>query len=411
MHARIVCLIALFLLASANLAFAQGIKLGKATPITPAAEAIPAFTPVRAAEPRVIRAQIPDPPPPPFPGGGGGGPAPIVGPTPNSIDIYNRGMVTNNNDLGSFWQRLGNKTKRCWDDVFGSATGMFQPGPDRSMFQSDTMFKNFSSPVTNPFYFEDPRALTEIRPIFIWQHTPTTNTVWNGGDNFALAARGSVALTPNISVVVNRVGWSFISPKTGTPEISSANGFSELHLGPKFTFIRNDVSNTVAAFGLTFEIPTGPSRVLQDTGSLSISPYFSIAQSFLRSDYGTFNFMNTTGYVFRTDGQRSESVFASFHIDYDLRNSHRIYPLAELNFRYYTRNGTARALDFEGSDLGNFGSSSVANLGELTLAIGSRFVITNNVQLGIAAEFNVLPNSSGRHLDQFRLTTDLIFRY
>ena len=43
--------------------------------------------------------------------------------------------------------------------------------------------------------------------------------------------------------------------------------------------------------------------------------------------------------------------------------------------------------------------------------LGSRFVINNNIQFGIAGEFNVLGNSSGRHLDQFRLTTDLIFRY
>ncbi len=418
MHAHIRFSVALILLAGTGLASAQdvawrsatppsnpGIKLGRATPI---AGVTPSFTPVRAETPRVVRGQIPDPPS--FPSGGGG-PPPTFGPTPNSIDIYNRGGVNSNNDLGNYWDRFCNKFKRCWDDVIGSAGGAFQPGPDRSIFQSDRKFDIFTSPVSNPFYFEDPRALTEIRPVFIWQHTPSTNTVWNGGDNFAFAARGSVAFTPNISLVVNRVGWSFISPKTGTPDIGNANGFSELHLGPKFTIIRNDVSNTVAAVGLTFEIPTGSSRVLQDTGSLSFSPYFSLAQNFLRSEYGSFNFMTTSGYVFRTDGQRTESIFASFHIDYDIRNSHRVYPLAELNFRHYTRNGNARDLDFEGSDLGNFGSRSVSGLSELSLALGARFVINNNVHFGIAAEFNVLPNSSGRHLDQFRLTTDFIFRY
>lgn len=389
---------------------ASGIKLGKAKPITPISDTVPSFMPVRAESPRVVRGQIPDPPPPPFPSGGGG-PAPTFGPTPSSIDIYNRGIVNSNNDLGSFWERFCNKTKRCWDDVIGSAGGAFQPGPDRVMFQSDRKFELFTSPVTNPFSFEDPRALTEIRPIFIWQRTPSTNTAWAGGDNFAIAARGSVAFTPNISLVVNRVGWTFIRPKGNNPDIANANGFSEVHLGPKFTFIRNDVSNTVAAVGLTFQIPTGPERVLQDTGSLSLSPYFSIAQNFWRSEYGSFNFMNTTGYVFRADGQRSESIFASFHLDYDIRNSHRVYPLAELNFRHYTRNGNARDLDFEGSDLGNFGSRSVSGLSEMTLAIGSRFVINNNVHFGIAAEFNVLSNNNGRHLDQFRLTTDLIFRY
>ena len=70
-----------------------------------------------------------------------------------------------------------------------------------------------------------------------------------------------------------------------------------------------------------------------------------------------------------------------------------------------------RSLDFEGNDLGNFGSNGVNSIGELTAAIGGRVVINSNIQWGIAAEFNVLGNSSGRHLDQFRLTTDFIFRY
>jgi hypothetical protein len=279
------------------------------------------------------------------------------------------------------------------------------------MFQSDRCFEVFASPVTNPFYFEDPRALTEIRPVFIWQRTPDANPIFAGGDNYTVAIRGSVAFTPNISLVVSRFGWSWINPDGGDPNYTDANGFSEVHIGPKITFLRNEASNTVAAFGVNFEIPSGSSRVLQDTGSLSIAPYFSIAQNFGRSDYGSFNFMNTDGYVFRTDSVRSESFFASFHLDYDVMNLKRIYPLIELNYRYYTRNGDARDFNFEGNDLGNFGSRSVRGLSELTLAVGGRFVINNYVQFGIAGEFNVLGNDGGRHLDRFRLTTDLIFRY
>jgi hypothetical protein len=366
--------------------------------------ALPSAEPV---PPRVVRGQIPAPPA--FPGGGG--PAPVF--TPIDANAYNAGVVNNDADLGGFWTRFSDKFQRCWSDVVGGASGAFQPGPNRSMFQSDTEFKNFSSPVTNPSYFEDPRALTEIRPFFIWQHTPSSNSVYSGGNNFFLAARGSVAFTPNISLVVSKFGWSFTNAKTGAPDVNQGNqnGFDEIHIGPKFTFIRNTTSNTVAAFGVNFELGTGSARVLQDTGNLSIAPYFTIAQNFGRTQYGSFNFINTDGYVFRADNVRSESFFASFHLDFDAGDTHRIYPLVELNFRHYTRNGNARDLDFEGNDLGNFGARNVSGLSELTLAVGSRFVINNYVQLGIAAEFNVLGNSSGRHLDQFRLTTDLIFRY
>lgn len=395
-------------------ATSPGVSLGRSQPI---ANAAPTRTPSSVVNnvgwemPRVVRGQAGDvpPPPPAFPGGGA--PAPFTPVPPSSGNPYHCGVANNDADLGGFWSRFCDKTKRCWDDVTGSVGGAFQSGVNRQTFQSDTTFKDFASPVSNPFYFEDPRALTEIRPVFIWQHTPNTNPIFNGGNNFVLAARGSVAFTPYLSLVVSRLGWDWINTNAGTPAISTGSGFSEIHLGPKVTFLRNETSNTVAAFGLNFEIPAGSSSVLQNTGNLSLEPYFSIAQSFGRSSYGTFNFMNCDGYSFRTDSQRSESFFASFHLDYDVGNAHRFFPLVEMNFRYYTRSGGANAINFEGSDLGNFGATSIANGNELTLGLGGRFNINNFMQFGLIGEFNVLSNSSGRHLDQFRLTTDLIFRY
>lgn len=356
--------------------------------------------------PRVVRGQVGDavpPPPPPFPGG-----APVQ-PVPNSTDIYNKGMVNNDADLGGFWTRVGDQMRRSWDDVTGSVPGAFQSSPTRKMFQSDTAFEIFTSPVSNPFFFEDPRALTEIRPLFIWQDTPGSNPVWGGGSNFYYAARGSVAFTPHISLVFNRIGFSTINPDPGTPTIQPNSGFSEIMLGPKITFIRSETSNTVAAIGLTFDIPVGSSSVLQRTGHLALIPYFSFAQNFGKSTYGSFNFMNTTGYTFRTDNTRTESFYSSFHLDYEIGK--RFYPMAELNWRYYSRNGGNQPLNFEGNDLANFGSQNVSGLNELTLALGGRIKINNWIHWGLAAEFNVLSNSGGRHLDQFRLTTDFIFRY
>jgi hypothetical protein len=354
---------------------------------------------------RVVRAQIGDPPPPPtFPGGG----PPVVA-VPNSVDIYNKGMPNNDADLGGFWTRCGEGFKRCWSDVTGSIPGAFQPGPTRSMFQSDCEFAYFSSPVTNPFFFEDPRALTEIRPVFIWQATPSSNPVWGGGNNFHYAVRGSVAFTPYISFVFSRFGFSTINPDPGTPTIQPDTGFSEVLLGPKITFIRNEDAGRVVAFGITFDIPAGSSSVLQDTGELAIVPYLSYAQTFGKTAYGSFNFMNTTGYTFRTDSERSESFYSSFHLDYNIAS--RFYPMVELNWRHYTKSGSAQPLNFEGNDLANFGSQNVAGENELTLAFGGRIKINNWWWWGIATEFNVLSNSDGRHLDRFRLTTDFIFRY
>lgn len=389
---------------------AAPVSLGQPTPL-PASGAFEAIRPVSGETPRVVRGQAggPTTPPPPFPGAPAG-PAAFPA-SPAGVDAYNKGMPNSDGDLGGFWSRVGDKFRRCWDDVSGGVGGAFQGGARRQPFQSDHEFDYFTSPVTNPFFFEDPRSLTEIRPIFIWQHTPNANPAWAGGNNFDFAVRGSVAITEHISINISRFGFTSINPRGSNPDITSHTGFSEFLIGPKVTFIRSETSHTVAAFGLTFDVPTGSAAVLQNTGHTALIPYFSIAQNFGRFDYGSFNFMNTTGYTFRTDNTRSESFYSSFHLDFDVKDGHVFYPLLELNWRHYTRNGGARDLYFEGNDLANFGSRATSGHDDMNLALGFRYVINKNITWGLAGEFNILRNGDGRHLDQFRFTTDLIFRY
>jgi len=137
-------------------------------------------------------------------------------------------------------------------------------------------------------------------------------------------------------------------------------------------------------------------------------PYFTIAQNFGKNPYGSFNFMNTTGYNFRTDNTRTESFFSSFHLDFEVAKT--FYPLIELNWRVYTRSGGNEPLNFDGSDLANFGSEHVAGLNELTLALGFRYKSTTTSHSVSPAN----QHASQRRrpaLDEFRLTTDVIFRY
>jgi hypothetical protein len=385
------------------------VGLCRPQPITEASPGGPAST----APGVVVRAQVGEPappPPPPYPGTPPSGilPGPFAGPTP-----YNCGQVNSNGDLG-FWGKCGQWFKRSWGDTSGAVGEMFQPGQGRSPFQSDHTLDVFASPVTNPFYFEDPRALTEFKPLFIWQLTPHANPYWEGGSDYFAGFQGRLALTPWLSLTLNKLGWTWINPRNGTPVgISSGSGFSEIHIGPKVTFIRDCQTGTAAAFGLVFEIPAGSSRVFQDTGTLSLRPYFSFAQNFGKSQYGSFNFMNTTGYDFAVDNQRNDFFFSSFHLDYDIGCKHVFYPLAELNWILYPQNGRARDFGFGGGDLFNFGSNGTAGHDELTLAFGFRWKpVGETVQFGLAGQFNVLGNhGNGRHLDTFRLTADVIFRY
>jgi hypothetical protein len=403
---------------------ARKVSLGRPQPLqgvaetpTPPRTAAPVDPPARSIEqasyrvaPWLVRAQAPDspPPPPPFPGTAGG---PVSGgPVSGGPDPYSCAPVNNDADLGGFWSKCGDKLKRCWGDTSSAVTGVFTPQNGRNPFQSSGLQQfPFISPVSNPIYFEDPRAITEVRPIFIWQSTPSSNTVFAGGDNYILNLQGRLAVTEWMTIVIHKLGITHMGAEGSDPNIQSATGFSDLYFGPKFTFYKSEATGTVMAAGGIFELPVGSGNALQGTGNLSITPYFSLAQSFWRSSYGTFNFLNTTGYEFSIDSQRTDAFYSSFHLDYDVGNAHVFYPLVEMNWWHYTMNGSARNLDFDGSNLFNMGSNGPAGLNELTLAIGGRYKFSEAIQLGLVGEFGLIRGA--RHLDDFRVTFDMIFRY
>jgi len=87
------------------------------------------------------------------------------------------------------------------------------------------------------------------------------------------------------------------------------------------------------------------------------------------------------------------------------------YPFIEMNWFYYTSNGSGphpQTFGFEGRDLFNFGSKGIEGHDELSLAFGARYKLSERWQFGAALEFPV----TGHHdTDSFRLTLDLIFRY
>jgi hypothetical protein len=396
------------------------VRLGHPEPLGPNAPAAsptdqspPAATEVPFWPQPIIRCQSADPVPPSPPPPGAPAAPPFPGAAPGGEEPYNCGVVAGNTGpsapAGGFFSKCWDNCKEWFGKVPKSLEEAFEPGAGHGLFQSDHKFDSFTSPVTNPFLFEDPRALTEVRPIFMWQEAPRANPVFHGGDMFFFGAQARVAITDWLSLVVNRFGGVWMEPNQPDAFFQSHAGFSEIWLGPKITFYRNDTTNTVMAGGLTFQIPTGPAKVFQDTGSLGLVPYLSFAQNFLRSfEYGSFNFLNTTGYDFSTSDVRSPFFFTSFHLDFDVGNAHRIYPLIELNWFHYTQNGHNVPAGFEGGDLFNFGGQA-AGRNDLSIAIGARYKINDFIQTGLAVQWGLVDHS--HNVDGFRLTFDMIFRY
>jgi hypothetical protein len=266
-------------------------------------------------------------------------------------------------------------------------------------FVSDHAFDNFISPVSNPFYFEDPRSLTELRPIFIWQRSPGDDPVFKNADTFFFGLQARLALTDRWSLTLNKLGFIALD-SDGTA--GSDQGLSELNFGIKYTFWRDDCSNTIMALGLQAAIPIGSSGTFQDTGSGSLTPYISAAQQLGQN----WHLMGTFGYSFSLDSDRSEFFFLSGHLDYSIFN--RIYPLVEMTWWHYTSDGSVLPGSNEGADLYNLGRTGASGDNIVTLAAGVRFKITEAAQMGVVFEIPIVGRDE---LMDYRITADFILRY
>lgn len=286
-----------------------------------------------------------------------------------------------------------------WSDG-GSCSG-------RTGVQSDHCFEGLISPVTAPFFFEDPRALTEIRPIFMYQKAPSDNA-FRGGNAFFFGTQARLALSERFSIVLHELGFLSLNPNSPSPRFQDETGFAEVKLGAKYTFLRNAEAGSAAAVGLMLEIPAGSSKVFQNVGDLGITPYLSYGQSLWRTSYGSLGLMGNMGYSFSTDNLRSEFFYTNFHLDYNVANLNKIFPLFEVNWIYYTKSGNNVNLGAEGADLINFGSTTTAGKNYVSLAFGARYKFCESIIAGAALQF---PVSNEKGLQDYRLTFDLIFRY
>ena len=121
--------------------------------------------------------------------------------------------------------------------------------------------------------------------------------------------------------------------------------------------------------------------------------------------------MNTTGYDLSVDHERNDFLFSSFHLDFDVNNHHVFYPLVELNWILYPQNGGVRPRlrrrrSVQLRQLRHGWTRRADRRPRLPLESDRR-----DAGFGLAGQFNVLGNDTGRDLDLFRLTADMIVRY
>ena len=292
------------------------------------------------------------------------------------------------------------------DRPWGSRIGKLFDTNQGGLFSSDHEFDNFVSPISNPFLFEDPRSLTEIRPIFIYQKIPNPQPNFQGGNIWTAALQGRVAITDRFSITLNKIGVTGVNSSSSSP-LGDHVGLTELWFGPKVTVIRDVEYGTILAIGSQFHVPLGSGDVYQNTGKLSIVPYATFGQTFLKTRLGSFNTLLAAGYSFATNKERSDYFYSSAHVSYDVGNYQRFYPIAELNWFQVTTNGTSNLVKGEGRDLVNFGGEGKGS-SLLTGAIGARAKVTKHLEVGAAYEIPLVGN---RDFFSQRFTIDMIWRY
>ena len=263
--------------------------------------------------------------------------------------------------------------------------------------QSDTCYQDFISPITNPVFFEDPRALTEARLIYLHHTLPQ---VLGGGEVNALALQLRARLTDRLSFIATKDG--FIMYGSDVPVAD--DGWADVAAGLKYLLYADPETQTLLSGGLTFEIPAGSTRALQGNGDGEFN-LFLTGGTQLGQDW---HYVTATGFRLPSDRQSENQVYYwSHHLDYQFAPSW--YVLGELNWYHYMSDTPAGGVPgINGLDLYNLGSSNVAGNDIVTMAFGlkKRFGCYN--EIGVAYE---LPVTDDEDLLHNRFTFDVIFRY
>jgi hypothetical protein len=264
------------------------------------------------------------------------------------------------------------------------------------MLPSDHCFDRFISPISNPFFFEDPRSLTEARGIFLDNSLP--NTVGSGDAQvWAGQLRGRV--TDRLSLIAPRLAyWQVNSAGGGNPR-----GFMAAPVGFKYNFVRDVERQLLISGGITYFIPaTDPN--LPPPGSGDFHFYLTGGAQI----YDRGHWLSGTGFRIPSNNNWGTQLwYWSNQWDYELPN--HIYPLVGLNWYHWMRSANLNApIPVTGLDLLNLPTGGVAGSNVVTGLAGMKWKPSGHLEVGGGYEF---PLTQNRDVLSNRIYFDVILRY
>jgi len=270
-------------------------------------------------------------------------------------------------------------------------------------------FPNFIGPISNPVQAIDPRALTQLYPIF--------NSSWvsafpplSEGDIQLYGAGLTVALSERLAFGLNQGGYAVshferrrFLPRNTDPSFRDKDREGWLNLGGfvQYTLIEDVPNQFLLTGGLRLEVPTGTADIFQGRGPEYLAPYFTLGKEF-----GEFHVLSTVGYQFPTGPGRdvSNTFYGTLHLDRRLFGW--LYPLVEFNWAYHVTQIDLTLPSRRGFfSFDNF--DATGNL--LTAAVGANAVLVQDrLELGAVYTRSI---ATQRDFDFDGLLVKMILRY
>ena len=256
-------------------------------------------------------------------------------------------------------------------------------------------------PISNPLFNETPFITTELRPIILINKIPD-DFVTNGGTIKIVAAEIRVALNDRWGIIATKDGYADIDFDSVLPD---ETGSANISLGLKYAVFSDPTSGSIFTVGLEYEPPIGTLETggidLQGQGDGFIDTFASGATT-----VGRWGIQGNAGYNKALDSKHDSSLLhLSAHVDYQVNDW--FFPTVELNVFNTKSAGERLPFDFEGIDLVNFGSSDAAG-SVVTLAVGGRFIFSDNITFGFAYE---APVSNREDIMDHRYYVDMVLHF
>ena len=271
---------------------------------------------------------------------------------------------------------------------------------------SDQCFNDFISPMINFVHFEDPRTLTEVRPIYLYHNLPDRvgSLGLPGGAVQLYAMQIRLALTERLSLIAVKDGYIVDNLKDGGLDELLDDGWAAVTAGLKYNVLRDTRRGRLASIGLTYEMPVGSRRALQDVGDGEFNLFLTGG---CRMCDGNAHWLSAIGARIPVDNDiQTTSVHWSTH--FDVRLTKTSYFVSEFAWWHWTdsaKNGAP--LGVAGQDLFNLPSSNVTGNNLITKNFGLKYKPSSHTELGVAYEF---PITGRDDIIKDRIQLDLIFR-